>query len=396
MPSVGRGASAVVSCGLALAGLVHGGCARGPGEQLAQQQSSIVGGQLDTTSRGIVSLLKLVEAGYSPACTGTLLAPNLVLTARHCVADLDSPDGRSVECAETTFGATHPSSDIIVSVEANVGSEGLAPYQVAQVWLPPQSDDGLCGQDIAMLRLAKQIPAEVAQPLTPRLDSEVVANEQFTAIGYGLQDPDDQSGETMGQRMRVDDAQVFCTGATCDAEFVAHDEWIADSPVCAGDSGGPALDGDGRVAGVTSRGDPDCTVGIYTSVYAWRDFLRQSLFDAAAAGGYAPPTWAGEPPSDFPTPSAAGGQASGPSALESNGCSVVGLASRQHGPSWLLLLAASALAAGWRRRSPLLGEEARASSPQKAKLFEPPLYAAAPPIWTAGVSHQPPSGRSGT
>ena len=39
----------------------------------------------------------------------------------------------------------------------------------------------------------------------------------------------------------------------------------------------------------------------------------------------------------------------------------------------------------------VLGEEARAPSPQKAKLFEPPLHAAASPISTAGVSHQPSS-----
>ena len=38
----------------------------------------------------------------------------------------------------------------------------------------------------------------------------------------------------------------------------------------------------------------------------------------------------------------------------------------------------------------VLGEEARASSPQKAKHFEPPLHATAPPISTAGVSHHPP------
>jgi len=44
---------------------------------------------------------------------------------------------------------------------------------------------------------------------------------------------------------------------------------------------------------------------------------------------------------------------------------------------------------------PVLGEEACVSSPQKAKLFEPSLHAAAPPISTAGVSHHPPRATSG-
>jgi hypothetical protein len=296
-------AGALVSLGLA-AGL---GCADLPAEQLGTNESSIVGGELDTTSRAIVSLLTRVEGGFFPSCTGTLIAPNLILTAHHCVADLNSSDGQSVDCASTTFDPPHPASSLIVSLEANVGQEGLDPYQVAQVWLPPGAGNLLCGKDIALLRLSRSVPANVAQPIVPRLDDEVSANEQFAAIGYGLQDPNDERGETIGHRMRVNDAMVFCTGASCGADFVTQDEWIGESPVCSGDSGGPALDGEGRVAGVTSRGDPQCTLGIYTSVHAWRDFISRGAHDAAASGGYSPPTWAGEPPDGVPLPSGGSG-----------------------------------------------------------------------------------------
>ena len=309
----------VVSLGLALLS-----CSRPPGEQLGSHESPIVGGQLDTSSRAIVSLLTRVEGGFFPSCTGTLIAPNLVLTAHHCVADLNSSDGQSVDCDSTTFDPPHAASNLIVSVEANVGQEGLDPYPVAQVWLPPGAGNLLCGKDIALLRLSRGVPADVAQPIVPRLETEVNANEQFAAIGYGLQDPNDFEGETIGHRMRVNDAQVFCTGASCDADFVTEAEWIGESPVCSGDSGGPALDGEGRVAGVTSRGDPECTLGIYTSVHAWRDFIRQGAHDAAASGGYSPPTWAGEPPDDVPLPSGGSGNSGGSASGAGTGPIVVG------------------------------------------------------------------------
>jgi hypothetical protein len=81
--------------------------------------------------------------------------------------------------------------------------------------------------------------------------------------------------------------------------MVKAGEFIASSPVCSGDSGGPALDKSGRVSGVTSRGDDKCTIGIYSSVSAWRDFIIEKTFAAAESGHYAAPAWAGEPPAGF-------------------------------------------------------------------------------------------------
>src|SRR5205085_679471 len=55
---------------------------------LGQVDQSIIGGEPDTTHHGVVSLLKQAGGGFYPACSGTLIAPNLVLTAHHCVASL--------------------------------------------------------------------------------------------------------------------------------------------------------------------------------------------------------------------------------------------------------------------------------------------------------------------
>ena len=323
--SVGQGLLLAASA-VGLAAAVTG-CEPAGAEGVGSASGSIVGGKLDTTHRGVVSLLKQVDGGFFPACSGTLLTQNLVLTAHHCVAPLNSPDGAGVECGKTEFKATEKASTMLVSVEANVGSEGLAPYRVAQVWVP-QGSNAVCGRDIALLLLSGVgVPTNAATPIEPNLAGDLGENELFKAIGYGLQNPGDETGETAGHRMLATDAKVFCQGTRCGTDIVLEGEFLADAPVCSGDSGGPALDENGRVSGVTSRGDEKCTLGIYSSVAAWKDFIVEKTFEAAKSGHYNPPTWAGEPPDGFDPGIPAGGTGSG-GASNAAGTSALPLAGR--------------------------------------------------------------------
>jgi MYXO-CTERM domain-containing protein len=271
------------------------GCERPSTEEMATVDASIIGGKLDTAHRGVVLLLKQVEGGFLPTCSGTLLTPNLVLTAHHCVAGLDSADGASIKCGTTEFTETEPASSMIVSVEANVGSEGIDPFRVARVWVPP-GGSAVCGRDVALLLLSGAgVPASQATPIEPNLKADLAPTDVFAAIGYGLQDPKDETAQTAGHRMGVNDAQVFCEGSACGVDAVIEGEFLADSPVCSGDSGGPALDENGRVSGVASRGDAQCTLAIYSSVAPWRDFIIEKTFTAATSGHYDPPAWTGDP-----------------------------------------------------------------------------------------------------
>ncbi|HYQ17950.1 MAG TPA: trypsin-like serine protease [Polyangiaceae bacterium] len=298
------GARGSFTTALSLVALVGAGCAAGgcqtqAAEGLAGSSEAIIGGKLDTTHKGVVSVLKLVQvpgggSGFYSACSGTLLTQNLVLTAHHCVAELTTADG-SVECSTTKFKANDAANTFMISIEANVGADKLDPFRVSQVWTPDGSSD-VCGNDIALLMLTGAgVPASAATPIEPRLASPVPADDTFAAIGYGLQDANDDTGDTAGHRMAVTNATVTCQGSDCGTPLIEDDEFIAKSPVCSGDSGGPALDSAGHVAGVTSRGDAECTLGIYSSVASWREFIVSKTLDAAKSGNYTPPAWAGDP-----------------------------------------------------------------------------------------------------
>src|SRR5262249_44943487 len=65
-----------------------------------QAREAIIGGALDESTAGVVGLaLDLGKRGAAGHCSGTLIAPNLVLTARHCVAFTDDEAANgTVEC----------------------------------------------------------------------------------------------------------------------------------------------------------------------------------------------------------------------------------------------------------------------------------------------------------
>jgi hypothetical protein len=57
-----------------------------PSERLADAALPIVGGQLDSLHTNVFGLV-LRKADGIATCSSTLLAPNLLLTARHCVSE---------------------------------------------------------------------------------------------------------------------------------------------------------------------------------------------------------------------------------------------------------------------------------------------------------------------
>lgn len=259
-------------------------------EAIGSAEEAISGGQVDPGEPAVVGIF---AKNLSGLCSGSLIAPNLVLTARHCVSEISSPNGQ-VDCASTTFGPPGPADDFLVTTRG-VMSQHASDYRRAiEVVLLPV-DNKLCGQDMALLVLESNVGADEASPLVPRVDAPVQKGETYDAIGFGATD---EQGAGAGTRRRRDDLAVKCVGPQCPAAYVGKSEWTGQAGVCEGDSGGPAIDLQGRVVGVTSRGGLDCSSPIYGHVEAWADWLKGTAKHAAQVGQYAPPRWATGWPTD--------------------------------------------------------------------------------------------------
>src|SRR5271156_1664935 len=82
-------------------------CAYGaaPDEPLATTAEPIQDGTADATHTFEVGFCGGTPGDCHSYCSGTLIAPNLVATARHCIATVPGLATGSIDCTTTAFGA---------------------------------------------------------------------------------------------------------------------------------------------------------------------------------------------------------------------------------------------------------------------------------------------------
>ena len=279
----------------------------------------------DASVPGVVAL-RVGRGGTFELCSGALLAPNVVLTARHCVSKNVTT---SVSCDENGKSANgkHVASDedpadVAVYVGASP-SFGSRPHAVAKAIIAP-TGDYLCDSDIALVVLEHALTG--VEPLAVRLDKSARTGETIRAVGYGQND----AATPIGTRFRKENVPVLAMGRAVSASKTplgAHEFEVARS-ICQGDSGGPAISEEtGAVIGVVSRGGGcDEDYGhIYTTTAGFAD-----LFDRAFALAAAAPIAEGEapPPMTTKSRSAATADLGGDAEPKAGGCSASGSTGR--------------------------------------------------------------------
>ncbi len=261
-----------------------------PEEPVVVHRQEIQGGTTDSTHTSVVGIV--INTGQGQAiCSGTLIAPNLVLTAQHCVAQLSSP---FVVCGQSPFGAQYPPSAFGVTTETTMPQSSAGYTGVSSVHVPPGGSDA-CGFDIALLQLSTSITT--TEPIVPRIDIPVTEGETYTAIGYGHIG----NGSGAGTRRQLANREVLCATGDCPRnQGIEAAEFAGTDGTCQGDSGGAPLDAEGRVLGALSRGPDGCLGSVYSSVSTWATWLRNIGELAASEGGYTAPTWVTQGVSETP------------------------------------------------------------------------------------------------
>jgi Trypsin len=208
----------------------------------------------------------ILEAPGGLVCSGALIAPDVVLTARHCtslvVAGATCPPPASQRVQ--VMGELNPGSMRVLLgdevASAVVSALGLA-------FIVP-STETLCGSDIALVLLDRPIAS-----VTPLLVQSVgiAEGQHVRSVSYG-NDP--------GLKILREHVPVVETATT---------EFRVAEGSCEGGGGGPALDeATGKVVGVLAEFGPSCKgphpYDVYTRVEVFYPLVEEALAASMEAG----------------------------------------------------------------------------------------------------------------
>ncbi|KAJ2744267.1 hypothetical protein GGI20_003098 [Coemansia sp. BCRC 34301] len=181
-----------------------------------------------------------IEGGSS--CTGSLIGPNVVLTAAHCVYASDTV---KYTAAQLQVGFTHKTPDPTVLFKG---------YSVSRIVPHPSFSMRTLKNDIALLILSTNIPDATA-PKAKLLSGSYETGATVTAAGFGLIDPHSKTAVS-DTLMEVD--LTLGTSSFCRTNFPGVDtnnvlctDGKAGKDTCNGDSGGPLA--------IAVSGSPDGT-----------------------------------------------------------------------------------------------------------------------------------------
>jgi len=265
-------------------------CGQAGPEPLGRESQAIYNGYPSgVEDDGVLKLASINASGVTNYCTGSLVAPNVVLTARHCVANLSEAPFTCTDAGELTadskggrFGALIDPAEI----KFYVGAAFSEPLAALGAKIFATQTPTICRNDLAVVVLDRELTD--VPLLKIRIDRGNQRGEVLRAVGYG-----ETEDAMLGVRRAKDGLIVNKVGASQfrpDGDPIPPRTFLTLGPaLCEGDSGGPALTADGAVTGVYSQLVGTCSSPsarqYFTQVAPFADEILTPAFELA---GYQP------------------------------------------------------------------------------------------------------------
>ncbi|MBS1679592.1 MAG: serine protease [Actinobacteria bacterium] len=255
--------------------------------------ASVIGGHNATIAEyPSLAFIEGVQATAGYACTGTVVAPRVILTAGHCVEDIESSS------------IVEPGLIAVATGVSNLQKiQRTQISQVERVLAYPGFDPTELHGDAGLLILTAPVTAPPIALATGADAALYEPGDELTVAGWGIDNraTGHAPNQLQAATVPIEEASRCREGTRRYYPFFDATRQVCalDAPhfhitTCHGDSGGPAIatrpDGTPVEVGVTSLGDGSCnpaSPAVFTRVDQISSWV-QSWIDAVESGGQAP------------------------------------------------------------------------------------------------------------